>query len=102
MGLFHKMTFIPRFARQMFYIPFNRLMFKSAGATIGCNFNVKNRVYLKVYKNATLSIGDNFTMYSGEAINPISRNIRASIFVNHRGGGKNRQQCWNEFSLYLV
>lgn len=48
MGLIHKITFVPRFIRQVFYLPFNRLMFKSAGASIGSNFNVKNRFYLKL------------------------------------------------------
>lgn len=85
MGLIHKITFIPRFVRQMFYKPFNRLMFKSAGAKIGRNFCVRNRFYLKLYKQATLTVGDNFKVHSGEGINPITRNVRGCIFVN--GGG---------------
>lgn len=86
MGFIHKITFIPRFVRQIFYQPFNRLMFLSAGANIGRNFKVKNRFYLKLYNNASLTIGDNFIIFSGEAINPITRNVRGCFFVN--GGGK--------------
>ena len=86
MGFIHKITFIPRFVRQIFYQPFNRLMFLSAGANIGRNFKVKNRFYLKLYNNASLTIGDNFIIFSGEAINPITRNVRGCIFVN---GGAN-------------
>ena len=82
MGLFHKITFVPRFIRQVFYLPFNRLMFKSAGASIGRNFNVKNRFYLKLYPKGTLTIGDDFTIHSGEAINPITRNVKGCFFIN--------------------
>lgn len=82
MGLIHKITFVPRFIRQVFYLPFNRLMFKSAGACIGSNFNVNNRFYLKLYPKGTLTIGDDFTIYSGEAINPITRNIKGCFFIN--------------------
>lgn len=85
MGFIHKLTFVPRFVRQVFYQSFNRWMFLSAGASIGRNFKVRNRFYLKLYKNASLTIGDNFTIYSGEAINPIARNVRGCFFVN--GGG---------------
>lgn len=82
MGLIHKMTFVPRFMRQLFYKPFNRLFFKSAGCVIGRNFLAYNRVYLKVYRNANVVIGDNFTLRSGDGINPISGGIKTSIFVN--------------------
>ena len=82
MGLFHKITFIPRFIRQVFFLPFNKLMFKSAGACIGRNFSVRNRFYLKLYPNGTLTIGNDFTVHSGEAINPITRNIKGCFFIN--------------------
>ena len=82
MGLLHKITFIPRFARQVFYLPFNKYMFRSAGAIIGKGFHVRNRIYLKLYKGAKLSIGDYFSVESGEAINPIGRNIKACVFVD--------------------
>ena len=85
MGLIHKITFVPRFIRQVFYLPFNRLMFKSAGASIGSNFKVNNRFYLKLSTKGTLTIGDDFTIYRGEAINPITRNIKGCFFIN-RGG----------------
>lgn len=82
MGLIHKFTFIPRYVRQLFYLPFNRFFFRSAGAKIGSNFYVRNRVYLKMYKNASVIIGNFFTMESGESINPIVRNVKACIFVD--------------------
>ena len=82
MGLFHKITFIPRFIRQVFYLQFNKLMFNSAGASIGSNFRVRNRFYLKLYPKATLTIGNDFTVHSGEAINPITKNIKGCFFIN--------------------
>ena len=88
MGIIHKATFIPRFIRQAFYKPFNKLMFWSADVKFGKNMKVYNRFYLKKYSGAEFIIGDNFLVNSGEAINPIYRNIRGSIYVNT--GGKLR------------
>lgn len=93
MGIIHKITFIPRFIRQFFYQPFNRLMFKSAGASIGRQFRVRNRFYLKLYPKAALTIGDNFTILSGEAINPITRNVKGCFFIN-RGAILTIGTCW--------
>lgn len=83
MGIIHKITFIPRFVRQFFFMGFNRWMFLSAGASLGNGFRAYNRVYLKLYKGAKLQIGNNFLMQSGDAINPICRNIKSCIFVNN-------------------
>lgn len=85
MGIIHKATFIPRFIRQAFYKPFNKLMFWSADVKYGKNLKVYNRFYLNKYSGAEFTIGDNFLVNSGEAINPIYRNIRGSIFVNTGG-----------------
>ena len=79
----HKLTFVPRFIRQFFYLWFNRLMFISAGATVGRGFKVINRMYLKLYRGGSLIIGDNVTITSGEAINPIAKNIKGCIFVDN-------------------
>jgi Acetyltransferase (isoleucine patch superfamily) len=48
---------------------------------------VYNKVYLQI-KKGELSIGENFTLTSGDCINPLCRNIQACIFVSH--GGKVR------------
>lgn len=77
------LTFVPRFVRQMLYKWFNRLVFKSAGVKIGKHFMAYNHVSLKFYKGATCTIGDNFTLLSGDAINPLCRNINASIFIDN-------------------
>lgn len=80
--LFFKLIFLPRFIRQFFYTYFNRLMFISAGVKFGKKLLIRNRFYLKLYNGSKISIGDNFVVWSGENINPISRNFRSSIFVN--------------------
>ena len=76
---------IPRELRQLFYKYINPFYFKSAGAKIGSHFLARNRVYLKIYKDAELNIGNHFTLFSGESINPISKNIRACLFINKEG-----------------
>lgn len=85
MGIIHKATFIPRFIRQVFYKPFNKLMFWSADVKFGKNMKVYNRFYLKKYPNTKLTIGDNFIINSGEAINPIYRNIRGCFCLTGNG-----------------
>ena len=78
-----KITYLPRFIRQFFYTHFNRLVFWSANVKYGKNLLIRNRFYLKLYKGGSLFIGDNFVAWSGENINPISRNLRCSIYVNN-------------------
>lgn len=75
-------TFIPRLIRQVFYLYFNRFFFLSAGAKIGRNLRAYNRLYLKQYRGGRLIIGDDVVITSGDGINPLSANKRASIFVN--------------------
>jgi acetyltransferase-like isoleucine patch superfamily enzyme len=40
-----------------------------------------NRIYLTKEPLSTLKIGDNFTFSSGDAINPLCRNIRGCIYL---------------------
>lgn len=36
-----------------------------------------------MYRNANVVIGDNVTIFSGESINPIAKNIKACIYLNN-------------------
>lgn len=47
----------------------------------GKNLNVYDGMYLTIARDASLKVGDNFTISSGDGINPISRNIKAKIFI---------------------
>ena len=45
---------------------------------------VYNKVYLQI-RNGKFSIGDNFTLTSGDCINPLCRNICACIYITNGG-----------------
>ena len=79
----YRLSFTPRILIQFFYKYYNRLLFYLSGVSYGRCFNVYTSLSLKKYKGAQIYIGDNFTFTSGNTINPISRNIRGSIFVNY-------------------
>jgi acetyltransferase-like isoleucine patch superfamily enzyme len=72
---------IPRRLRMMFYIRYNRFIFMLNDVSVGKNMRVHNRFYLSKHKDAKLTIGDNFVFTSGEAFNPLCRNIRGCIFL---------------------
>lgn len=73
-------------ARIVFYSRFNKFLFWISGVDYGKNLHVMNKIYLHVEKNASILIGDDFTMTSGDSINPLSRNKRGAIYCE--SGGK--------------
>ena len=77
----YKLTYTTRKLRQIFYKFFNPLFFRLAGIKFGSNLKVVNRVYLNIHESSKVEIGDNFTIFSGDNFNPLSRNIRTSIYV---------------------
>lgn len=83
--LIYNASFLPRFIRQAFYKLFNKILFWSANVKFGVNMKVYNRFYLKKYPRTKLTIGDNFVVNSGEAINPIYRNIRGCFCLTGDG-----------------
>jgi acetyltransferase-like isoleucine patch superfamily enzyme len=74
---------IPRRLRMIFYIRYNRFIFMLNGASFGENMKVHNRFYLSKHKDAKLTIGNNFLFTSGEAFNPLCRNIRGCIHLSY-------------------
>lgn len=64
------------------YKRYNKLLFKSPNITVGKNFCIRNKIYLRINENSHLTIGDNFTYNSGDFLNPIARNIRGGFFLN--------------------
>lgn len=75
-------TFIPRKIKQAYYRQYYKLLFFLAGVEYGKKMDISTKFTLKKYQGAKFLIGDNFTFFSGDSINPISRNIRGCIFVN--------------------
>ncbi|WP_455664165.1 acyltransferase [Phocaeicola sp.] len=70
---------IPRRLRCIFYKRYNRFLFWINGVEFGRNMQVFNRFYLSKHPGAEIIIGDNFVFTSGEAFNPLCRNIRGCI-----------------------
>ena len=67
-----------------FYRWFNRCFFRLKKVHYGLNLQVYNKVYLQI-RNGEMYVGDNFTLTSGDCINPLCRNIRACIYITHGG-----------------
>lgn len=66
------------------YLPFmNRWKFTLKGVSYGKNLRVMNYMYLQMGIRSRCEIGDNFTFTSGDAINPLCRNIRGCISVRN-------------------
>lgn len=70
--------------KHSFWKCFNERFFKLKGAVLGKNIRVYNKIYLQIY-DGKLTIGNNFTLTSGNCINPLCRNIRACIHITHSG-----------------
>lgn len=60
----------------------NKLLFWANSVKIGKNSRILGPLYLRICKNGSMFVGDNFTFTSGNGINPISRNIRGIIFID--------------------
>lgn len=71
----------PKF-RSIYYVHYNRWMFRWRGASFGTNMKVFDRIYLTINPGGLLMIGNNFKFTSGDGINPLCRNIRGKIFID--------------------
>lgn len=79
----YKLHLIPRRIRKIFYVRWNRFIFKLNSISYGTNLRVYNKFYLLKRQGAQIEIGDNFVFTSGEAYNPLARNIRGCIYVEN-------------------
>ena len=57
----------------------NKLKFIFLGVKLGKKPLIYNKVYLKVGRNSSIIIGDNFVFTSGNAVNPLCRNLYGCI-----------------------
>ena len=76
-----KIPFIPKKIRSIYYIYWNKLIFKINNIQFGCNLKIYNHIYLYKHPKSIITIGDNFVFTSGDALNPLCRNIRGSIYA---------------------
>ena len=72
----------PQSFKYHYYRRLNRLKFKLSGIKFGNNIQLYNKIHLKISPTAIFVIGDNFTFSSGNAYNPICRNIEGCIYVS--------------------
>lgn len=82
MKILNKIHFIPRKIRFYYYIFWNRFIFHVNNVSYGRNLRIYNQFYLLKHPTAHIEIGDNFIFTSGEAFNPLCRNIRGCIFAD--------------------
>ena len=76
---------IPRRLRMTFYVRYNRLKFWLNRVEAGRNMLVYNSIYLNKSPGSSIRIGDDFVFTSGEAFNPLCRNIRGCIYTAYPG-----------------
>ena len=67
--------------RKSFYLQFNKKIFNANNIKYGKNLRVYNKIFLTINSNASVIIGDNFKFMSGEAYNPLCRNIQGCIYA---------------------
>lgn len=72
---------MPRKIRQVYYTRWNYFMFWINGVKLGRNIKICNRIYLTKYSTSQITIGDNLVFTSGEAFNPLCRNLRGCIYA---------------------
>lgn len=77
----NKLFRIPRKIRMYFYIILNRFIFWTSNVRYGKNMRIFNKIYLIKESSATIYIGNNLMFTSGEAFNPLCRNIRGCIYA---------------------
>jgi len=65
--------------KKIWFSNYNYIKFVCTGVQLGSHSNIWGKVYLQVHPKSTVTIGESFTLSSGEAFNPLSRNIRACI-----------------------
>ena len=78
------LRYLNLFSREVlkyFYICLNRFLLRLNNVHIGLHCKIYNSIFLLVHESGSFYIGDNFTLSSGHAFNPLSRNIKASIYV---------------------
>lgn len=68
--------------RCIFYKYWNRFILNVYGVVYGNNLLILNSFYISKHHSATISIGHNFILTSGESFNPLCRNLKGCIVAN--------------------
>ena len=84
MTFMHHLTFFFRIKRklvQIIMVRLNPIKFAIYGIKLGKRACIYNHVYLHVHPKSNVTIGDSFTMTSGDNFNPLCRNIKGCIYL---------------------
>lgn len=79
LNLFFRGEKFIQYIRKFFYLYWNRFKFSICGVQIGRGFEVYTKVYVRIAHGSKVNIGNNLTIYSGDGLNPLCRNIATSI-----------------------
>lgn len=66
--------------RRNFYRQYNKMYFWVNNVQYGKGLQVYNKIYIK--GEGRVKIGEDFIFYSGDALNPICRNVRGAIYTS--------------------
>ena len=81
MYLFTRFFQLRRKMMQILMLRINPIKFAIYGIKLGKQSRICNHVYLHVHPKSSVTIGDSFTMTSGENFNPLCRNIKGTIYA---------------------
>lgn len=79
--LVSKLFRIPRKLRRLFYMYYNRFLFWLNDIEFGKRMKAIGWIYINKRRGSIIKIGNNFHFYSGDGINPLSRNICGMIYT---------------------
>ncbi|WP_269686697.1 acyltransferase [Flavobacterium lacustre] len=89
-------------------IIFNAFRFHLKGVKYGKRIRIKGYASIKIGKEATITIGDNFVLISGNMYNSIGRNIESCIRVDDHAEivigndvGMSNVSIWSKKSIYI-
>lgn len=83
MKSFRKLLFQINRCRNFLSLSINRVRFNLYGIKYGKNCNVYGKLYIKLFPDTNIKIGDNFFCSSGRNINALCTNKRGVIYLVH-------------------
>lgn len=81
-AILNKLMHHDRFFKKRWYKHWNIYKLRMLGAKLGKEANIMDKVYCHIGDGAKVSIGRNFTVYSGDNYNPLCSNVYCSINVS--------------------
>lgn len=86
----------------LFYILYNRLMFRIKGIKYGGGLKIMNKVYVNKSAKSTVIIGKHFVFTSGGGYNPITSNVRGYMRIDNAASLTIGNNCGMSSSVLWV